>query len=151
MRIKGSKSKKGKIIRCPKCGYVSFDYNQVCPKCSKDISAEQEKLNFFPFRPDPPSLLGALTGEANESHVGLRTGGAGGYESMAPDDSMVLDDSALIDGGEDDLQELEISLDTEASGEFETGEKLGPAVEEAAGASPGRSGGLHHAAGAARP
>ncbi|MFH1489497.1 MAG: hypothetical protein ABII06_11395, partial [Pseudomonadota bacterium] len=111
-------------MKCPKCGYVSFDYNQVCPKCSKDISSEQEKLNFFPFRPNPPSLLGALTGEANESHVGLRAGTSASFGSMTPDDSMVLDDSALIGGVEDESQELEISLDSEDSGEFEAAEDL---------------------------
>ncbi|MBN1848242.1 MAG: hypothetical protein JW932_06615 [Deltaproteobacteria bacterium] len=58
-------------MRCPKCGYVSFDYNQTCPRCNKDISAEVGKLGLTSFKPEPPSLLGALTGEANESHVDL--------------------------------------------------------------------------------
>ena len=50
-------------MKCPKCGYVSFDHNQVCPKCKKDVSTEQKKLNLPDYRPSPPSLLGALTGE----------------------------------------------------------------------------------------
>lgn len=61
-------------MKCPKCGYISFDYNQVCPKCSKDISAEQARLNLPSFRPDTPFLLEALVGEGEESGIGLDTG-----------------------------------------------------------------------------
>lgn len=50
-------------MKCPKCGYVSFDHNQTCPKCKKDISLEIERLNLNSYRPDPPFLLGALIGE----------------------------------------------------------------------------------------
>jgi|OpeIllAssembly_1097287.scaffolds.fasta_scaffold517554_2 ssDNA-binding Zn-finger/Zn-ribbon topoisomerase 1 len=35
-------------MKCPKCGYVSFDSNLECPKCRADISMEQSKLN-LPF------------------------------------------------------------------------------------------------------
>ena len=54
-------------MKCPKCGYVSFDYNESCPKCDKDIRAERTKLNLSDYRSDPPFLLGALTGQVNES------------------------------------------------------------------------------------
>ena len=60
-------------MKCPKCGYISFDYNQVCPKCSKDISAEQARLNLPSFRPDTPYLLQTLIGEGDESSAGLDT------------------------------------------------------------------------------
>jgi hypothetical protein len=56
-------------MKCPKCGYISFDYNRACPKCNEDISAERVKLNLSDYRSDPPFLLGALTGEVNESEV----------------------------------------------------------------------------------
>ncbi len=51
-------------MKCPKCGYVSFDHHQVCPKCSKDVLAEQRRLNLPDYKPDPPFFLGALTGES---------------------------------------------------------------------------------------
>jgi hypothetical protein len=60
-------------MKCTKCGYISFDYNQVCPKCSKDISAEQARLNLPSFRPDTPYLLEMLIGEIDESGAGLDT------------------------------------------------------------------------------
>ncbi|MBW1764537.1 MAG: hypothetical protein JRJ23_07350, partial [Deltaproteobacteria bacterium] len=56
-------------MKCPKCSYISFDYNSVCPKCNKDISSEQKKMNLPAFRPDPPYLLSMLTGEADDSSV----------------------------------------------------------------------------------
>jgi hypothetical protein len=39
-------------MKCPKCGYISFDFNRVCPKCNKDVGTEQAKLNIPSFRPD---------------------------------------------------------------------------------------------------
>ena len=53
-------------MKCPKCGYISFDYNQVCPKCNKDISIEQKRLNLPDYKPTFPALLGALIGGVSE-------------------------------------------------------------------------------------
>ncbi len=51
-------------MKCPKCGYVSFDHHQVCPKCSKDVLAEQRRLNLPDYEPNPPFFLGALTNQS---------------------------------------------------------------------------------------
>ena len=53
-------------MKCPKCGYISFDYNQVCPKCNKDVSTEQKRLNLPDYKPAFPALLGALIGGVSE-------------------------------------------------------------------------------------
>jgi hypothetical protein len=50
-------------MKCPKCGYISFDYNASCPKCKRDLTPQREAMNLPSYRPDPPSLLGALLGE----------------------------------------------------------------------------------------
>jgi hypothetical protein len=50
-------------MRCTKCGFISFDFNRVCPKCNRELGDEQRKLNLPFFRPDPPQLLGRLMGE----------------------------------------------------------------------------------------
>jgi hypothetical protein len=115
-------------MKCPKCGYMSFDYNQVCPKCNKDISGEQARLNMPAFRPDPPSLLGILTGEADESNVGLQVDHASMMDASQDmdvnlEDSVVLEESEET-GFEED-QGMEISLETDDSGDFEL-----PAEEE---------------------
>jgi hypothetical protein len=54
-------------MKCPKCGYVSFDSNLECPKCRSDITMEQNKLNLLPFKPSPPLLLGAIVGSKDQS------------------------------------------------------------------------------------
>jgi len=50
-------------MRCPKCGYISFDHLERCMKCSRDFSSSREELNLSDFRPDVPFLLGSLVGE----------------------------------------------------------------------------------------
>jgi hypothetical protein len=120
-------------MKCPKCGFISFDYNLSCPKCNKDISSEQEKLHIPAFRPDPPFLLGALTGEANESQVGpAPTGSQISFEKEADislDDSSLNDVSplgsgeiAVEDSSELNLDSGELSLDDTSSLSMDTGE-----------------------------
>jgi len=120
-------------MRCPKCGYISFDYSQVCSRCNKDISIEQEKLNVPPFRPNPPSLLGALTGEANESQVGIRMDESGGYGTGDHEAGIAMDDSSAIGGDEiafAESQEMDMGLETEASGEFDATGETGEGADE---------------------
>lgn len=98
-------------MKCPKCSYVSFDYNLTCPKCDKDISSEQEKLHLPAFRPDPPFLLGALTGQVSETHGAAARGSS--EISMSHEAQISFDDeSADFDSGETSLPE---------SGDFELG------------------------------
>jgi hypothetical protein len=54
-------------MKCPKCGYNSFDHNDVCPKCNRDVTGERERLRNPSYRPEPPFLLNALTGHADKS------------------------------------------------------------------------------------
>ncbi|RLB12335.1 MAG: hypothetical protein DRG63_11820 [Deltaproteobacteria bacterium] len=96
-------------MRCPKCGYISFDYNMACPKCNKDISGEQKKLNLPPFMPDPPALLAALTGEAGDSQLGLHVGG------MA--DTLKLEHLPEVSITEPEEVEIELKTEGSAMGE----------------------------------
>ena len=50
-------------MRCPKCGYVSFDHLEKCTKCSRDLMPSRVDLNLLDFRPEVPFLLGSLVGE----------------------------------------------------------------------------------------
>jgi hypothetical protein len=106
-------------MKCPKCGYISFDYNQVCPKCNKNISEEQERFFLPSFRPNPPSLLGFLTGDANESNVNLHTA-SGSHIDMDQNEDMVLNDDSAMMERENlilDEQDLELSFEPEDSEE----------------------------------
>jgi hypothetical protein len=91
-------------MKCPKCGYISFDYNQVCPKCSKDISAEQARLNLPSFRPDTPYLLQTLIGEGDESSAGLDTAE---FSDIEEDTAGFGTDSDYFDSGVQDTEEVE--------------------------------------------
>ncbi len=118
-------------MKCPKCSYNSFDYNASCPKCNKDITSEARKLNLPSYKPFPPSLLGTLTGETNDSYAGLIRNT---YTSPGPDESKMdvgLDDSGEIGSGVfDDGQDLDISLGPEGS---ESGEIPAPEPSDEGG------------------
>lgn len=118
-------------MKCPKCGFISFDFNLACPKCSKDISKEQEKLNLPPFRPKPPALLGGLTGDANESQVGMRIGDHTDFDTMEHDEDMLDLSSELTEDsiGLDDSGEMEITVDGDETG-FDPETDDGVALDE---------------------
>jgi hypothetical protein len=93
-------------MKCPKCSYISFDYNQVCPKCSKDITAEQARLNLPAFRPDTPFLLEMLIGEVDESGAGLDTGE---FSDIEGDTAEFGTDTDYFDAEDSDAEEVELS------------------------------------------
>jgi len=120
-------------MKCPKCNYVSFDYNQVCPKCNKDISTEQQRMNLPAYRPSPLSLLGGLTGEPGQSEdsvfdegknldMDFEISGNGEAEkSEEPSLSADLLETNLLDE-EEEIEHLEPLSDFEE----EEGEKISP-------------------------
>ena len=91
-------------MKCPKCGYMSFDFNQICPKCNKNISTARDKLNLPSYRPSPPSLLGALTGEAGDSAIGLGIDGT----DFSPEDSQTIE---AMEEAFEDSQSLDMQIE----------------------------------------
>ena len=124
-------------MKCPKCGSISFDFNRICPKCSKDVGAEQAKLKIPYFRPEAPSLLGALIGEADESGVGVGIGTSTGIDTGEHGMGVDFEDSGAVDTGEvgfgDSLEmdEMDISFESaeESVAAFDSGEHESSAVE----------------------
>ncbi len=43
-------------MKCPRCGFVSFDYLDVCKVCGKDLIESKEKLNILSVVPSTESL-----------------------------------------------------------------------------------------------
>jgi hypothetical protein len=43
-------------MRCPHCGFFSFDYLNRCLKCQTDLTEERHKLNLPDITPNPISL-----------------------------------------------------------------------------------------------
>ncbi|MDY6972010.1 MAG: hypothetical protein SV775_06750, partial [Thermodesulfobacteriota bacterium] len=99
-------------MKCPKCSYVSFDYNKVCPKCEKDIAAEMERINFLSFRPNPPFLLSALIGETGEAST-IQIEISGDSSGVPPEEGISPEDSQVIEPMEiafEDSQEIDVQL-----------------------------------------
>jgi hypothetical protein len=118
-------------MKCPKCSYVSFDYNLTCPKCDKDISSEQEKLHLPAFRPDPPFMLGSLTGEVNDTHAPSPRGSSEipmdrEAEVSFDDESSHFDSGevSIPESGDFELGSEEISLDDTSTMSLDSGKTL---------------------------
>lgn len=135
-------------MKCPKCKYVAFDYLDICPRCGKDMSAEKAKLNISAIKPNPPSLLGSLTGDLDDSSVELRVPES--VEKGAEDVKLKGEEEIYDDGSELDInmeeepisesgKEAELDLGDLSSEEDDEGLEMdlvsdtGPEVAEEAG------------------
>lgn len=47
-------------MKCPKCGYFSFDYLTECGKCGVGLGEVKEKLGLVAIKPSVPFFLGSL-------------------------------------------------------------------------------------------
>lgn len=47
-------------MKCPKCSFISFDYNDACPKCRKDLTHERDLMGLPSYKPKPLSMLASL-------------------------------------------------------------------------------------------
>ena len=103
-------------MKCPKCKYVTFDYLDACPKCGKNMSSEKAKLNISGIKPNPPFVLGSLTGDLNESGERLTVS-----EPMkAGSEEMTLEREEIYDDG----SELDINIDEEPVSESDDGTEI---------------------------
>ena len=55
-------------MRCPKCGYISFDRQRACGKCNNDLTAVAEQLQGTVGKAAAPFFLGAVLGEKTPSY-----------------------------------------------------------------------------------
>jgi len=86
-------------MKCPKCKFITFDYLDTCPRCGKDMIGEKTKLNIFSIKPNPPFVLGSLTGDLSDSAFGIealeQTKGEAEDIEMKPEE--VYDDGSELD------------------------------------------------------
>ncbi|MFH1349712.1 MAG: hypothetical protein ABII26_02125 [Pseudomonadota bacterium] len=110
-------------MKCPKCGYISFDYNHLCPKCNKDISVEQQKMNLPSFKPVSLPLLGALTGEIHEADSNLKIDLSAGEGAAVSDSEIVsledLEEVPAVESSYDEGPEIAFEADEEKLDEIE--------------------------------
>ena len=122
-------------MKCPKCSFVSFDYNQACPKCGNDLSREKDVMNLPSYKPRPLSLLGSVAAGGDMSSVDRLGGltdeqmqaGAGAEELLIslesfsdeepepiqfePEPSLVVPHTDIQAGSDGMEDELSISID----------------------------------------
>lgn len=125
-------------MKCIKCSYTSFDFNQACPKCGKELSAETEKLHLPPYKPNPPYLLTSFTGETGgfEHSMGNEPSGVSSFLENQNEEIFMLDKNRL-DSSEnlresslnDGENELMVALD-ELSFEYEPAMEHGSKTPE---------------------
>ena len=91
-------------MRCPKCGFISFDHLASCSKCGRDISEVASELQGTSIKVDPPMFLsGALAAfaeseESFEEHA-MEDDVAGGI-----DFNMEMEDEAVeMDAADEDV------------------------------------------------
>ncbi len=53
----GNYTKRYQHMRCPKCGYISFDHLEKCRKCNKDITATSTSLFGSTYNLQAPNYL----------------------------------------------------------------------------------------------
>ena len=86
-------------MRCPKCKFSTFDYLDTCPRCGKDMTGEKTKLNISSIKPNPPFVLGSLTGDLSDSAFGIealeQTKGEAENIEMNPEE--IYDDGSELD------------------------------------------------------
>lgn len=47
-------------MRCPKCGYVSFNYLDRCKKCGRDLTAFKAEHNLWGIKPGTLSIYSSI-------------------------------------------------------------------------------------------
>lgn len=116
-------------MRCPKCGYISFDHQEICKKCAKNISeAVAEVYGTAHDAPVPTFLtLGPTAGfsgrGAPETSVMQERMGTGGDDefTLGEDNGIAFvddDEVILADDGDELVMELEGFSDVSPREEF---------------------------------
>ena len=54
-------------MRCPKCGFISFDHLTSCAKCGKDIAEVASELQGTSIKVETPMFLGAALAGYSEN------------------------------------------------------------------------------------
>ena len=87
-------------MRCPKCGYITFDHLETCTKCRKNIAAASKQLAGTVYKAETPAFLQF---EVHESE----TDNDVSSDLLPDDEGKGLDMSVNVDGDTDDKLLLE--------------------------------------------
>ncbi|SPD76097.1 hypothetical protein PITCH_A830005 [uncultured Desulfobacterium sp.] len=97
-------------MKCPKCSFISFDFNQSCPKCKKDLSELRAKLNTPSFR---PAIFDVAGSAAMSDESTLETGPKGNRLDMEEKMEIKISDGAASKSRQKAAPAQPISIDEE--------------------------------------
>ncbi len=112
-------------MRCPKCGYISFDHVETCLKCKKDISGKVDVVGTTYHAVAPSFLTSVQKNTAEEDSEFVETESEQieeNVEDFSDQDLDVLvsdDDGDEFSFAEDDDTEEDISFDNFESDDVE--------------------------------
>lgn len=86
-------------MKCRKCGYITFDYLDNCPRCHTPVPKEIAELYPLRFKPRPPDF----TRDYMETLTGLNFMGQGPSKSEAPPEEVPLEELVLEEGPKEAL------------------------------------------------
>lgn len=113
-------------MRCPKCGFISFDYLDTCLKCNKDIKETAEKIHGSVYNVAAPTFLKFTREDEDAAELDeafLEEGDALGDEEIRdPDLDILLDEGEAIEPDDD----IEFSLGDDE----DEGQATEPVAEE---------------------
>ncbi len=102
-------------MRCPKCGYISFDHLESCVKCNKDISATSAEINgtvlnylapaFLQFSSDQDDGQASMDNTATDEVV------QDVVESDGMETEFALEKESAVEDFDLDMPEIELDLD----------------------------------------
>jgi hypothetical protein len=98
----------------------------MCPKCKKDISLEQTKINLPTYMPEPPRLLDVLTGMSDDSPMDFNLADNINQKASILDQQMDLesDESGTVEMPEEAFnQDLDMGLDFDSINESDAPEE----------------------------
>ncbi len=99
-------------MRCPKCGYISFDYLDTCLKCKKNIKKASDALRGSVYNAVAPSFL-KFDSDPNLDEMAALEDDLAGIEVQDPELAVLLQGES-----EDDGEGFEPVEDTELSSDF---------------------------------
>lgn len=106
-------------MRCPKCGYISFDHVETCLKCNKDVSKAAAQVVGTTYNVAPPSFLRFQPNEdiaiGGDTEISFENGQED-FDVVDPDLNI------LVDAEDDNAEDAEMPFDDEFGGIDESDE-----------------------------
>lgn len=99
-------------MRCPKCSFISFDYQETCVKCGKNINAAAEELHGTVYSAESPPFLKFVFEDSAEEETAAESAE---FETEEEFDLGGDEDEAFVDlGGEDESGAESVDMDITA-------------------------------------